>query len=158
MEYISGTPKIFYPGVYENTLAVSAVGREGASMVFASSYSNYGSWIDISAPDTAIMSTIPGGYGGKTGTSMACSIVSGAVALLFSMDQTISFDDVKTLLSDSATDFGEAGYDEKYGHGVINVKALIDNYLVDKELPMPTAAVPDGSVVGAGDYELKELS
>lgn len=76
MEYISGTPKIFYPGVYENTLAVSAVGREGASMVFASSYSNYGSWIDISAPDTAIMSTIPGGYGGKTGTSMACSIVS----------------------------------------------------------------------------------
>ncbi len=89
---------------------------------------------------------------------MAYPIVSGAVALLFSMDQTISFDDVKTLLSDLATDFGEAGYDEKYGHGMINVKALIDNYLVDKELPMPIATVPDGSVVGAGYYELKELS
>ena len=69
---------------------VVAVGAMNAKMS-RSSYSNYGSWVDICAPggdsgiDPMIYSTLPGGrYGYLQGTSMACPHVSGVAALIVS--------------------------------------------------------------------------
>lgn len=54
-------------------------------------YSNYGQWVDISAPggetsitNQGVLSTLPNGYGFFQGTSMACPHVSGGAALLAS--------------------------------------------------------------------------
>lgn len=54
-------------------------------------YSNYGQWVDISAPggetfttNQGVLSTLPNGYGFFQGTSMACPHVAGAAALLAS--------------------------------------------------------------------------
>ena len=79
-----------YPGSYEAVMAVAALkyNYERAS------YSNYGSWVDISAPGGygtsefpagMILSTVPDNqYGYKNGTSMACPHVSGVAALVVS--------------------------------------------------------------------------
>jgi subtilisin family serine protease len=77
----------WYPGYHARTFSVSSVGPEGKK----ASYSNYGAWVEISAPggdqDTygskgGVLSTIPNDqYAYLQGTSMACPHVSGIAAL-----------------------------------------------------------------------------
>ena len=60
----------WYPGAYTPTIAVAAVDNDHV----AADFTNWGSWIDISAPGVDIMSTYlteNGGYGLMSGTSMA---------------------------------------------------------------------------------------
>jgi subtilisin family serine protease len=81
---------------------------------------------EVTAPGTSINSTIPGGsYGNMTGTSMACPHVSGAVAILRQLNPDISVDDVKTALMATAFDRGDAGEDNTYGWGIIDVGAAV---------------------------------
>lgn len=69
------------PGNYSEVIAVGSITPEGVR----SSFSNYGDWVDIAAPGSAIYSTLPGNaYGDMSGTSMACPHVSGVAALLVS--------------------------------------------------------------------------
>ena len=69
------------PAEYSEVIAVGAVARDGSK----STFSNYGDWVDICAPGTDILSTIPGNeYAIMSGTSMACPHVSGVAALIVS--------------------------------------------------------------------------
>ena len=69
------------PGEYEKVIAVGSIAMDGSK----SSFSNYGPYVDICAPGTSIMSTIPNDqYAKMNGTSMACPHVSGVAALLVS--------------------------------------------------------------------------
>ena len=50
----------------------------------AADFTNYGDWVDVSAPGVDIMSTYTvddGSYGLMSGTSMACPHISGILAL-----------------------------------------------------------------------------
>lgn len=69
------------PASYAPVIAVGASGMTGR----LSSFSNYGSWVDICAPGESIYSCVASGsYDRYQGTSMACPHVSGALALLLS--------------------------------------------------------------------------
>lgn len=79
------------PAMYEKVIAVGATGPAGE----ASSYTNYGDWVDLCAPggnytpyantSAQLYSTVSGsGYAWMQGTSMSCPVVSGVAALLVS--------------------------------------------------------------------------
>jgi subtilisin family serine protease len=66
-------------------------------------FSNYGSDVDIIAPGKCIWSTVPGGFGYMSGTSMAAPHVSGAVALLKTIRPSLTPAEVKKGLQDLGT-------------------------------------------------------
>ena len=91
-----------YPSSYRvrNSIAVASTDRNDKLSYF----SCYGKEsVDIGAPGSDILSTVPGGgYGVKSGTSMATPHVTGAAGLLLAMDPTMSNDEIKTRLLEGA--------------------------------------------------------
>ncbi len=90
-----------YPASYDlpNVISVAATDRNDK----LSSFSNWGEKsVDLAAPGSAILSTVPGGkYESFNGTSMACPHVSGVAGLLLAEDPTLSNAKLKSLLLDS---------------------------------------------------------
>ena len=54
------------------------------------SWSNWGTLVDLVAPGVDILAAVPGGYGTKSGTSMATPMVSGAIAVMRQADPSAS--------------------------------------------------------------------
>ncbi|MGN0475228.1 MAG: S8 family serine peptidase, partial [Acutalibacteraceae bacterium] len=109
-----------YPAAYDNVIAVSSVNSSGQFGV-----SNYGPEIDFAAVGQVVYSTvINGSYGYKTGTSMATPNVSGAVALILSAYPDATRSQILDMLKSNALDLGDEGYDEYFGHGVIQMDFL----------------------------------
>lgn len=84
-----GSEGNFYPGAYPTAFAVAAISFDYK----VANYSNYGTWVDVSAPgglmdfgsDGGVFSTLPNdGYGYMQGTSQATPHVSGIAALILS--------------------------------------------------------------------------
>lgn len=112
-----------YPASYTNVMAVSATKSDDT---FDSSYSNYGYKIEVSAPGTSVLSTVPSdGYGYKTGSSMACPLVAGLASLLWSYKPFLTNTQVRAALHAAVDDKGTPGKDIYYGYGRINcLKAI----------------------------------
>ncbi|KAB8192927.1 S8 family serine peptidase [Lysobacter maris] len=66
------------------------------------------------------------GYGNLTGTSMAAPHVTGALALLMERFPYLDNPQIRDVLLTTATDLGEAGVDEIYGWGLIDLAKAID--------------------------------
>ena len=68
-----------YPSAYEGVLGVATVSNLDVRV----SSSNYGTWVDVSAQGSSILSTFPNNtYGSLTGTSMSSPHVAGICALV----------------------------------------------------------------------------
>ncbi len=84
------------------------------------SFSNYGDNTDISAQGVNMLSTVPGGYAQKSGTSIAAPFVAGVVALLKQADYDLTPDEMEAILKETAYDVGEKGYDIYTGYGRVD--------------------------------------
>lgn len=108
------TSERFYPGAYTRAMAVSATDQNDRRAGF----SNFGDWVDVAAPGVRILSTVPGSYGYKSGTSMSTPYVSGLAALISA--QGYSADQVRNRIEATATDLNPRGKDPFFGHGRID--------------------------------------
>ncbi|MEK6480349.1 S8 family serine peptidase [Catalinimonas sp. 4WD22] len=142
----SSYPGAGYPGSYESCFSVASTDHNDHK----SSFSNYGDWVEISAPGTDVLSTYTGnGYGYLSGTSMACPHVSGVAALIVSKYGKEGFkpDQVKHLLLSSAENIDPLNpyYKGKLGAGRLNAyQALFSDD--DQVAPAPIADLKIDSV------------
>lgn len=117
---------LFYPAAYGGVLTVAASEQND----YKKNNSNFGYYVDISAPGEYMWSTVMGGYGLNGGTSMAAPVVSGAAALVKAMNPTFTNQQVAAQLRATADDVYSLnpGYLEKLGNGRLNVfRALSEN-------------------------------
>ncbi len=116
----------FYPGAYAECFAVAGTMEEDAWYTL----SNWGAWVDISAPASSIYSTLwtatnANTYLWKDGTSQAAPHVAGLAALLLSVNPALKPGDLRAIISQSAVDLGAAGWDDHYGAGRIDIGAAV---------------------------------
>jgi thermitase len=109
-----------YPAAYQKVIAVSATNENDK----LASFSSRGSWVDLAAPGTNILSTrTGGGYNEEEGTSESAPFVSALAGLLASEGKTAS--EIRQRMQSTATDLGPTGDDPSFGHGRINADRAV---------------------------------
>ena len=128
---------VFFPAACNGVFAVAASDHFDNW----APYSNYKYYVSLAAPggivEDAILSTVarsltPSGYGFKYGTSMATALVSGAAALVWTLQPVASQQQVADILKDTADKVGTNpltgqpipyvnGRNDYFGYGRLNV-------------------------------------
>jgi hypothetical protein len=84
----------------------------------------FGPYIDFSAPGYQIYSTtVGGGYAYGTGCSFAAPVFAGVVAWIMGSNPALGPDDIISMLKNTAVDLGPSGWDEYYGWGRVDFGA-----------------------------------
>ncbi|PKR79781.1 hypothetical protein CW751_13185 [Brumimicrobium salinarum] len=125
---------VFYPAGFSNVIAVASTDNSDNK----SSFSNYGSWIDVSAPGSGIVSTVIGNsYDYKSGTSMASPMVAGLAGLILSHNSGLTQSEVKDCILNTAADLNalNPSYSGELGAGRIDALAAMN--CVDATLANP---------------------
>ncbi len=96
-----GLNKKMYPCANTNVFCVGSSSPSDTR----SSFSNFGSWVDIAAPGENVLSTkFEGGTTSKSGTSMAAPLVAGVARVIWNQHPGWSAAQVKQRLLDTAFD------------------------------------------------------
>jgi len=121
----SGT--LNYPANSNDTiLAVGAIDNTGVK----ADYSNYGAGLDVVAPGSNILSTLPNdSVGYKSGTSMACPHVAGVAALILERNSELTVTQVNTIINSNAKKLSgvnfnisnpDGSWNNQYGYGLVD--------------------------------------
>ncbi|WP_338751748.1 S8 family serine peptidase [Bacillus sp. FJAT-52991] len=117
-----------YPASHSSVISVSATNAKDK----IADFSNYGRYINVSAPGEGILSTVTdNAYAYMDGTSMAAPVVSGEAALILSKNPFLTPNQVVKIIYSSTRDLGKKGWDSYYGMG------RIDTYQALKMTPEP---------------------
>jgi predicted outer membrane repeat protein len=102
-----GTQTPFYPAYYSTVIAVAATDKADRRLIS----SNYGNWVDITAPGYSILSLRAAGTSQGTpldayttslsGTSMASPHVAGTCALLLAVNPFLTCDQIRQIITTS---------------------------------------------------------
>lgn len=124
----SSDPNRGYPGSLPSVIAVGSTDHNDQK----STFSNFGTWVDVFAPGDRIFSSVSlysGTYATYSGTSMACPQVSGVAALIVSKFQgtfaTPSFVRSRLLFGSSNIDAINPSYAGLLGSGRVNAEEVL---------------------------------
>lgn len=139
----------YSPANISNVITVAASNSSNSR----SSYSNFGTVIDIAAPgDNIFTYTMGGGYTSSySGTSFASPFVAAAAATVLMLDDSLTPTQVETKIKDAAFPIvNNTSTVEWCGAGILNYSALFEDALA----PSPTVSRESGSYNGAFSLEM----
>ena len=122
-----------FPAAYPGVIGVGALNQNSK----VASYSSCGSFVDVVAPGSGIISTMIGrpaaslgcgkrGYCTMNGTSMAAPYVSASAALLIArMGRDTPASQIAAIVTRKADDLGVKGWDRSTGAGCISPKRML---------------------------------
>lgn len=159
---------LHYPAAYNNVYSVASV----ATTNVKSSFSCFGTWVDIASPGENINSTLPANtYGNMSGTSMACPLVAGLAGLMLSKAPFMNQTDVLNCISSTAANIYTIAANTTYspnqlGAGRINAAAAMNcaagfllyppiaNFFAETRniCPNTTISLKDSSLYGATSW------
>lgn len=137
-----GNP-VTYPAALEGVVAVAASDKDDGHAWFSSA----GSFVDIAAPGVSIFSPFPPSHDefrSVYGTSLASPHGAGLAALILSVAPSLQPLEVARIIQESAADLGDAGRDDKFGHGRVDAQAAMELTLssLPEQLFLPSARFP----------------
>jgi len=138
-----------YPARYPEVIAVTCTTSSDTQCDFSSD----GPESDLTAPGDVIRSlyhTSNTAYVYGSGTSMSTPHVSGVAALVWSQATTLTNTALRDHLQNTARDLGAPGWDQLYGHGLVDAKATLDA-ASQADLSL-TKADPPGRVPTGRDF------
>lgn len=115
-----------YPAAYNHVIAVASLDCNDEK----SSFSNFGTWVDICTYGSDIYSTLPfNNYGKMNGTSMACPMVAGLCGLIWSRFPSYTADEVEIKLKQTAFNIypDNPGFTNQLGAGRINASSAVQS-------------------------------
>ena len=115
-----------YPGAYDNVVCVASTNEYDQK----SSFSNYGTWVDVCAPGELIYSTIPGNsYAAWNGTSFSCPITAGLACLIKAASPSFTNAQIIQQIYDTCVNIDSLNpqYVGLLGHGRIDAGAAISS-------------------------------
>lgn len=136
-----------YPSSYEHGSVLSV-----ASTTSTDAMSGFSQWgltsVDMGAPGSAVLSTVPGGYSSFSGTSMATPHVAGVAALVLSVNPELNVLELKELLMNSGDENADLAGKTVSGKRLNAYTALID---ADPTPGFGFSATPSSVMLIAGE-------
>lgn len=112
----------FYPASYDHVISVGSISPNG----LRDGFSNYSINVDVGAPGSSILSTVPfEGYRFQGGTSMAAPQVSGAAALVLAQYPTLNAGQLGEVIRASAKGNVDTSVRDLMGRGMIDIKRAV---------------------------------
>lgn len=125
----SGNSTVYYPAGYSNVIGVGSINSDKSK----SSFSNFNESVTVTAPGASIMSTYPGGYASASGTSQATPMISALAAIALSAKPDLTNAEFTEIITSTAEDLGNEGYDYQFGYGLADAKAMMEKLLDGSE-------------------------
>ncbi len=121
-----GASVLNYPASFEGVISVGATDEKNQLAFF----STFGPSVDVVAPGQDVYAPVfdvdkGSSFVKMSGTSMASPVVAGAAALLLSKYPNLTPYQVNYMMTETAKDMGDKGYDLKYGYGMIDPVKLL---------------------------------
>ncbi|PWK13437.1 S8 family peptidase [Tumebacillus permanentifrigoris] len=119
----SSTSTKSYPAAYANVVAVASTTSTDAM----SSFSNFGSWVDVAAPGSSILSLkLGGGTTTMSGTSMATPAVAGLMSLAWS--KNLGYSNTTVINRVESTSDAISGTGTYWTYGRVNAYRAVNGF------------------------------